>query len=358
MRVSIPKSSLDRIIATFDLKVENFEMIKTGIRELSVFLQKDLKTFVFYTKELGKVGSMPHIVGTELNKIMVHSSAKVFRGLNKILEGSIKRSLYNNSLLLLNVLRAGPGYGVKHATKKLFGRNPKDLWIRPTSYTEPQKHKAVRRVKIVFEDFSSIPKNRSLTIIKPDTEATGQTSEAVIKRLIQAVEERNSQVERLITYGFASHVGISKLRKLSKKFGFELVPTAVCCMPSLAYNDFDMPLYGLDLSFYEAEKKRKLVKGCYVPHEVLEEMLPLYPPGIDMPGDWSERQLVLLTKPGEKSFGGVFTHLKVSFRRMKKLLELSKKETWFEHWHERIFKQRLRELRRTMLFYLPFRGIH
>lgn len=56
----------------------------------------------------------------------------------------------------------------------------------------------------------------------------------------------------------------------------------------LAGNRFDMPLYGPDLSELRRGRFRRL--GGVASRETLERMILEYAPGLDQPGDFSERQ--------------------------------------------------------------------
>lgn len=85
-----------------------------------------------------------------------------------------------------------------------------------------------------------------------------------------------------------------------------------------------MPLYGLDEHLYRERGKIKPI-GSIVSPDTLQEMLPHYIPGMDQPGDWSERHLYLYNDHTYEN-GNIQGHLEKSIQFMESLDKLNSQQ--------------------------------
>jgi hypothetical protein len=139
------------------------------------------------------------------------------------------------------------------------------------------------------------------------------------------------------------------LKKTAEKYGFRLIAFAMEDVMELAYNNYDMSIYGLDLSYWEAfQKTRKL--SSVTPLPVLEVCLPDFVPGSDQPGDFSSRQRLLFNGI-EWERGVIFCHLANSIRFIRDLRMISEEEPWYSH--DEIIRKKLKDLYMTLLSYIP-----
>jgi hypothetical protein len=172
----------------------------------------------------------------------------------------------------------------------------------------------------VHEDFKELPNNTKLCVIKPDTEATGRTSEVALERTFKLAEERNSEIARVIIYGFVSKPGLEYVEKFLKPYGPQISVFAIENLTALCFNNYDMPMYGVDESFYSEYKKIRKVGGS-VSRQTFERLLPEFVIGSDEPGDWSARQERVFDGESYED-GGIPNHLKNTMSLIRRLSEL------------------------------------
>lgn len=289
-----------------------------------------------------KVACHPHIVGRELEELMekvAYDASKVLIELTPI------KNLKGDEIVFEHVLRAAPGY-LLH--KKLREENIdfREVWVRPRyklpSYRDHDEE-SMKEIEIIYQDFSQLPEGVEITVIKPDTEASGRTAEVSLRRLREEVEEKNSKLRDLIIYGFISEHGLKIIEEVALRLGFEKTYfIALGNLTSLCYNMYDMPLYGPDESYYSQYREIRRLGGV-TDIEVFEDYLPEFIPGSDQPGDWSARQEKLYTGIGYEP-GGIRKHLENSINLIEKLWKISQNQEWFMEFHEDAIRRELEKL--------------
>ncbi len=309
----------------FHVNVDSVELVKVeglnkGTRVYRV--TKPMRSKVYLIDSLAgmKIGCHPSIVGAELDNLSL--KAAIDASLLMVKLGCIKEV---NGKVFVHALRAAPGYKLLEAFENL-GMKFKQVWIRPR-YTKPsyRDHEGlVKKIEIVYENFDNFPENKELCLIKPDTEASGRTSEAILKRTIDVAERKNSEIKSIILYGYISEHGLKHIEKVLEALGVnvKIYAFAIGNLTALYYNKYDMPLYGPDESYYSMHREiRKL--GGLVARETFERYLPEFIPGSDQPGDWSARQLKVFNGYGYED-GGISIHLKNSVSFIKRLYNIYK----------------------------------
>jgi hypothetical protein len=175
-------------------------------------------------------------------------------------------------------------------------------------------------------------------LIVPDTYATGRSAEAALNRLFSS----GLIPERVILYGFIAIPALVRLGEFCSREGIEMFSFAICDLTQLAFNNYDMPLYGFDESSH-ASTGRRIRLGSIVDMDTLDGMIPHYVAGLDQPGDWSERQVSLFNGYGMES-GDVVGHLRKSTDLIKSCSELHSGEVWYDGFHEGIAMKELARL--------------
>jgi hypothetical protein len=154
------------------------------------------------------------------------------------------------------------------------------------------------------------------------------------------------KLKQLILYGFIAAPGIKRVQRLLNEHDIELIVFAICDITQLYSNNYDMPLYGLDEHlFHETGEIKPL--GSVVATETLSDMIQCYIPGMDQPGDWSERHNHLYNGYGEES-GDIRGHLKKSIDLIKSLDQLNMKQPWYNEDIHRITQEELQKLDETL----------
>jgi len=192
-----------------------------------------------------------------------------------------------------------------------------------------------RRITVTYSDYKSTEID---TLVVPDTYATGRSVETAIRHMFQ----QGLSLEKVILYGFIAAAGIERVHKLLSEYGVELVVFAICDITQLYSNNYDMPLYGLDENLYKETGKIKSL-GSVVSLETLRDMLPHYVPGMDQPGDWSERHTNLYNGYGEET-GDIKGHLEKSIELIKSLDELNRKQPWYNDQIRKITEKEITSL--------------
>lgn len=279
-----------------------------------------------------RIACHPHIVGEELEKLCLDSATeftKTIKNMNLLKDPK--------SLAIVNILRAGPGYKEVEALQENEKSNPIQTIDIRTKYVETESgktgfrsHEDTRKAKIIHTDYSRVKSNidKTSTLIIPDTYASGKSAEVSINDLL----DKGLKPERIIIYGFITIPSLIRLGNLCSKNGIELTSFAIGNITELAHNNYDMPLYGVDESWYSETSKIRLM-GSIVDRKTLERYLPFYIAGLDQPGDWSERQSSLPTGKGHER-GNITGHLKNSKQNIESLTEIYSKHFNEEPWYE------------------------
>ncbi|MEM3404295.1 MAG: hypothetical protein QXJ17_07160 [Nitrososphaeria archaeon] len=337
----------DQIVQVFKLDVESPKKVNINKKHGDGRIYKvdfknhDVEVYIIDTPQCREITCNPHIVGRCLE---ARSSATAKFSI-KILEDLINPE---TPLLILNILRAGPGYmisrALEDASKKFY-----QAWIRTKYVQSSYRDHIERRLKIIYEDLSHIPARCKVNLLVPDTFATGTSADVAIKRTVQALDAVESKVEKVFLYGFISQDAIQYLLKSFNNYDMRFIVLALENIMELAWNNYDMAIYGLDLSYYERFKKIRKISSI-IPEEVLEDCLPYYAPGSDQPGDFSSRQSILFN--GERwEISPVFSHLLNSLILIRNLKKISCDQPWYHH--EEIFKEKENQLGKACLRYLP-----
>jgi len=256
-------------------------------------------------------------------------------------------SQLKDSIIFCQILRACMGYEFSKKNKKTE-YNIKDIWIRPVymnrSYRDHLSESS--NIIIAFEDFSLLPKNSNITLVIQDTIASGNTLIAVLNRVIDYCKLYNISISTLYLYGYFSEYGLKIISSLLKRNKIKVYAFSIGNISDLSYNMYDMPIYGIDKSFYEIFNKIKNI-GCIIDKSTLERYILHYFPGCDQPGDFSDRQDTLLTNSNNKLIyekGNVIQHLNNSCKFLKEICEISKNQEWYKEYHNNIYKNEMSEL--------------
>ncbi len=347
----LSKIDVDDIIDSFRINVNSLEPIKcSGTKDTTRVYRVNYpklidELYIIDTPDGREVACKPHIVGKAFTSTCFNAALEAV----KIIESVTN---IKDDVVIEHVLRAAPGYGLYRAFKTLHPKiKLRKVWIRPR-YTKPSYRDHddnSMKLEIVYEDFNELPSNTDFTIIKPDTEATGLSGKLAIERVMKHAEKIGSRIERVILYGFISQEALHLLQKYATKNRIDLIAFAMEDVMELAYNKYDMTLYGLDLAYWDRFQKLQKLSSI-TPREVLEDMIPCFVPGSDQPGDFSSRQKLLFNGKNWET-GPIFCHLTNSIRLISRLQQISENKSWYRH--EEIFKERMKELRWTRLKYLP-----
>ncbi|HDH07216.1 MAG TPA: hypothetical protein ENF87_02485, partial [Thermoproteales archaeon] len=272
---NISERIIDSLVDSHNINVDVASRIfKKGLGSLfEIDWEGDAQVFIVDFHDAREIATRPELVG-KLFLEMNYRTA-VFAG------KAILNLLDIRDCVFVHVLRASPGYMLSKALKReveMYEMKLRAFYTKPSTGDHTEAKVKVRYV--------TTPSRFSDTIIIADTIASGKTMEAVLKKVLK-IEE----VDRIILYGFISKNGLERIEKTFKNVA-ELYFFVLEDLTALSENHYDMPLYGPDLEAFSKRRKIKLL-GSIVPYEALEGMLPYYVPGLDQPGDWSERQPIL-----------------------------------------------------------------
>lgn len=288
--------------------------------------------YIIDTPEAQQIAAHPHIVGDKLADLCL-ITAKEFKSMVTEL------GLLRGSSGVLHILRGSAGYMVD----AVFSELP--LINLRTVYTEDgyRSHSDdSRRIEVTYNDYSG---QKLDTLIVPDTYATGRSLEAALLTL----NESGLRPTRLIIYGFIAIPSIRRLHKLCESIGCHLVTVALCDITQLAANNYDMTLFGPDEHLYTINGKLNKL-GSIVGAETLHEMVYSFIPGLDQPGDWSERQSRLFNGLDMEP-GNIKGHLTKSISFIEELDKINQTQEWYNEWIKNLTQDELGKLRETNKMY-------
>ena len=291
----------------------------------------------FYTGEMyiidtlagGLIACHPHIVGEELKTLCLEAA----RDFVKVAEQACSLSLEKTALL--NILRAGAGYMVTEAIPI-----PIPVINIRTEYVESgyRDHSDdPRGLKVTYRH---IPESMGSvdTLLIPDTYATGRSAEmALLDIFIRGLEPR-----RVVIYGFIAIPALVRLGALCSRHDISLISFAICDVTQLANNNYDMAIYGLDESYYHVKGEPRRL-GSIISIETLKRLFPSYIPGLDQPGDWSERQTRLFNGVAIED-GNIAGHLEKSINLIGRLKDMSAGQPWYGETQESAARHELEAL--------------
>jgi len=276
-----------------------------------------------------RIACHPHLVADELSDLC-YKSAKEFVLVLK------EQELISGNSGILHILRGGLGYRVDKVLSKLPVIN-----IR-TQYKEDgyRAHSDdSRRIEVTYSDYHQTNFD---SLIVPDTYATGRSVEAALQHMF----DMGLSVENVIIYGFIAAPGVERVYRLLAEHGVYMYVFAICTISQLYVNNYDMPLYGLDEHLY---KQKGVIKplGSIVSLETLRDMIPYYVPGMDQPGDWSERHTDLFNGYNNES-GNIREHLQKSIELIEALDELNSQQPWYNERIHHITRKEIENCRKLL----------
>jgi uracil phosphoribosyltransferase len=313
---------LDNILSIFPLETDTTTQLNlTTINEptriyavdptKSIILEDiDAQVYLIDTPSGREIACHPHIVGEELSELCLDTAMKLKTALEEL-------RLVSNRSGVVHILRGSGGYMID----KVFPSLPV-INIR-TKYTEDgyRDHSDdSRRINITYSNYETGDFD---TLLISDTYATGRSVEATLKHML----EKGLNVRRVVLYGFIAAPGITRVYNVLRGHDIELVIFAICDITQLCSNHYDMLLYGLDEHLYAQTRELRRL-GSIVATRTLQYMLPYYVPGMDQPGDWSERHQSLYNGYGNEA-GDIQGHLQKSLKLMESLDELNKSQPWY-----------------------------
>ncbi len=318
------RSLADQHGVDMDSPIRDRSIEPPGFRVYRLRLHADggVEVYLLDSAEAREIAAWPHVVLGELDRRCL----SVARGGVELIS---RVGVLEGQPLILHVLRAGPGYRVADAFRGA-GLTLREAYVRPEYVvTSERDHtgQSVREVRVTFSEFSEVPEGAEVTLIKPDTEATGRTGIVSLERAMEEIEGRSSRVKNLVLYGFITEVGLRRIAEFALSRGVErIVAVALVDLAALASNDYDMVLYGPDLHAWGTRREPTLLGGV-VGRETFADMVGMYVPGLDQPGDFSERQSALFDGVSWAP-GNVRGHLRSAEEAIRTLLTFPGLEDW------------------------------
>ena len=309
---------------------ENAALYRVNTENVRILSSSQIReTYIIDSIAGGEIACHPYLVGEALKKKCIEASGAFQKALQAL-------DLYSD-LSILHILRGASGYMVPEV---LPPETPL-LSIR-TEYQEDgyRSHSDdSRRLEVTFRNYST---KKISTLIIPDTYATGRSAETGINDLIT----HGLKPKRVILYGFIATPSLQRLSQLCQQHEIELISFGICNITPLAHNNYDMPIYGLDESYYTKTRKIRYL-GCIIPSETLERLLPEYVAGMDQAGDWSERHHQLFNGNGNEN-GNIMGHLKKSQHLIQILDNLNSQQKWYTELHREIANTTLNKINDEM----------
>jgi hypothetical protein len=111
-----------------------------------------------------------------------------------------------------------------------------------------------------------------------------------------------------------------------------------------------MAAYGLDESYHHATGATRKLVSIIAP-ETLRKYIEIYVPGLDQPGDWSERQPKLFNGYTIEQ-GCIKAHLVKSINLITRIREISKDKDWYLPQTDMTAATELEALKLTLKKYL------
>ncbi|MBI5332290.1 MAG: hypothetical protein HZB65_01840 [Candidatus Aenigmarchaeota archaeon] len=311
--------------------------------------------YIINTPEITAIGSHPSIVGESHSDMCRRAADETFKVLKYVNRDSL------DDFINCLVLRAAPGFKIGEAAEQADYVFPQAT-IRPR-YVKPsfRDHdgSAVKTLEILNSDFSKVPDNKELTLLKFDTEASLGTTEKVLPFILEELGKRNSSIKKVIFGGYVSGPSISKIVRLAKKHNFESEIYAWGNVTGLYSNNYDMPVYGPDEALWR-EKKRISFINSVIPLEILEKYADIFIPGADQPGDWSARQSEVFNGV-EYEKGEIIKHLSGSIEfigNLYKMFHMQKREEQdfgFLDYHGKLMETEISNMQDILDIYLKTR---
>ena len=282
----------------------------------------------------GMVACHPHIVGDDLKTFCREAASHFVKAAKSV--GAL-----TEDAAIMHILRAGAGYMVADVMKEA-----PIVGVRTEYRTDGYRDHSddLRRLVVSYRSYPE-GLDEAATIVIPDTYATGRSAEAALLDLIG----NGFRPDRIVLYGFIAIPALLRLGSLCEEHGVDLYSFTICDLAQLAHNNYDMCIYGPDESLYR-EALRRGALGSVIDRATLRRLLSRYVPGLDQPGDWSERQSLLFDGVANRS-GDIRGHLLKSISLIETLIEMNAGEEWYTETHEEAARAELGLLRRTLTGY-------
>ncbi len=319
---SIPSRDYVELARLFGVRQESESLGGSGAAKFYRMQVEGLKAYVVHSPEGVELASMPEIVGEE----MASRARRAARHAVKLMEelGLEERAI------LLHVLRGSPGYELSGALEE--AAEVDNIYIRVKYDEDSYRDHREREARAIYTKAGPLGDGR-YTLIVADTVATGRSMIEALERGLQVLRFKGITLTAVYIYGFISLPGARRVAEALRGQGVEPVFIAVENLSALSSNMYDMPLYGPDPADPD------ILLGSAAPPEAFRAMLPHYYPGMDQPGDWSERQCLLFNGIGYER-GDVAGHLRRSLEMLEELHKASSGRDWYRGWMEDIYHER------------------
>lgn len=324
------KANISRLSEIFGMKIiEGKPVASIGKEKFisKVELPVNADAFIVHTPEAVEVASKPEIVGRELDSLIVEPARLTSTFLRRYLEP-------DNPITFLHILRGSQGYRLNMVLHDA-GFDIKEQFVRVVYSGEGEKH-SDSTPHVARAQLSELS-GKEKTLIVADTVATGRTLIEALRIFFEFAQFKGAEFKRVLVYGFISEIGAGRISDFLEKRDIELALVSIEDFSALSSNQYDMPLYGPDVTSKGVNVDR-LIGGTTIP-EAIEQMVKHYFPGSDQPGDWSERQCLLFNGSGYER-GRIDRHLDNSLNALEDLYSASREAEWFESWMERIYMER------------------
>lgn len=303
-----------------------------GGKAYRVLLDAPGETYLLDTDSGLRIASQPELVGSELGEEALRAALAV--------ASLIVKQVSAKKVIFLHVLRASRGYRLHEALSK-GSIQLSEVFVRvayPGSGIGPHQTDTAR---VLLARAGALSEGESALVVS-DTVATGKTLQAALGFLLELTDFKGVKLTEVHIYGFLSETGLKRVAEYLEAQGLEkMFFYAIQDITALSSNNYDMPLYGPDLPSHDAGSPRSL--GGITSEETLARMLPHYFPGMDQPGDWSERQCVLYNGEGYER-GRIRDHLERSLKTLDRLWEVSQSYPWYGDWLSQVYSERRRAL--------------
>ena len=329
-RKELRESSVDSLIQEYGINVDATSPItlkrdqqSDGVRIYRVE-NATVRCYLVDSPETRRIACHPHVVGKEIETLALEAAQKTLPAILELGEVG-----HHEEIVFEQILRAAPGYKLHVAAKDQIGDSFKTVYVRPQYiYTSYREHDGMvqQKLRVVYEDFSELPKGKDISLVMQDTVASGRSGEIAIKAILDHCEKVGSRIKKWVLYGFISSRGLEFLENIAKSHDLPLVAFAMGNLTALCSNNYDMPLYGVDESLWSrTHSLHKL--GAVVDRTTLSDYVEEFIPGADQPGDWSARQLKLFTGVGYEN-GNIAEHLENSARLIESLMSIGNFLDW------------------------------
>lgn len=340
--VAVSENMLKKILDVFPIDTDRtFRLDVEGLAEnaRSFWVDMDLpvgEAYIVDTVPGAELASMPEIVGRRMEeraRAAAREAAKLF-----------KKLVGDNSILFLHILRASGGYQLDTVLEERF--SVENIYVRVKYDEGSYRSHDEREARAIYTKVGRLLKKKYLLVVS-DTVATGRSMVEAMQRALKVVEFKGVEVVGAVIYGFLSLAGIRRVSEfLSKNSIDNVFFIALQDIAPLASNMYDMPLYGLDEHAYTS-RGEKVRLGAIVDGLTFRRMAPLYYPGMDQPGDWSERQCMLYTGVVYER-GEIDKHLRKSLELLERLREIQSGEDWYAEEHDQIYLMRRRAIEKAL----------